>query len=361
MSSRTLTMARLVVPTGVAVVVVALAMPAVTATTWADILGTLSGVNPLALCGLTAMWLAGLVAQTPSLTAALPGLSHRRALALNLAGSCVSNLLPLGGAAVTAVNWRMARGWGFGGAAFARWALITNLADTVVKLALPAAVLGWFALSADVSPRVVGTAALAGGALLVLLGGLMVVASREAMLRRVGGWLDLCANRIPVLPRSPEGYAANAVRFRAESSDLVAVGWPRLIGGKLAYAILQAVLLWGCLAAVGVRPPLVVVAAAFVVERALSMLVLTPGAVGPVEVGMVAALTALAVPAGGAAGGVLLYRAFIVALEVPVGGAILLGWWAQRHPLTRMPWRVTPVRAPTSTAQTSLVSTRSPL
>lgn len=357
MTSRTVTLARLLLPTTVAAVVIALAIPAVAATSWDDITTTLGRLNPLVLAGLTALWLVGLVAQTPTLTAALPGLSHRRALALNLSGSCVSNLLPLGGAAGTAVNWRMVRGWGFGAAAFARWALVTNLADTAVKLALPAVVLGWFALSADAPPQVIGTAALAGAALLVLLIALIGVASREAALRRVGGWLDGCADRIAFLPRSPEGYAADVVHFRTQSVDLIIGGWPRLLGGKLAYAILQAALLWGCLAA-GVQLPMVVVAAAFVVERVLSLLVLTPGAVGPVEVGMVAALTALSAPSAAAAAGVLLYRAFIVALEIPVGGAILVGWWAQLHARRRMPrLEVAPSR-PVQTVSGSAITTR---
>ena len=303
MSSRIVTIARLLLPSTGAVVVIVVAIPAVAAASWDDITTTLGRLDPLVVVGLTALWVAGLVAQTPTLTAALPGLSHRRALALNLSGSCVSNLLPLGGAAGTAVNWRMVRGWGFGAAAFARWALVTNLADTAVKLALPAVVLGWFAVSADAPPHVIGTAALAGAALLIVLIALIGVGSREATLRRVGGW-----------------DAWNVT----EDADL---------------GILQAALLWGCLAAVGVQLPLVVVAAAFVVERVLSLLVLTPGAVGPVEVGMVAALTALGAPSAAAAAGVLLYRAFIVALEIPVGGAVLVGWWAQRQAVRRMPRR----------------------
>ncbi|MBP6995524.1 MAG: flippase-like domain-containing protein [Phycicoccus sp.] len=358
MSSRIVTIARLLLPSTGAVVVIVVAIPAVAAASWDDITTTLGRLDPLVVVGLTALWVAGLVAQTPTLTAALPGLSHRRALALNLSGSCVSNLLPLGGAAGTAVNWRMVRGWGFGAAAFARWALVTNLADTAVKLALPAVVLGWFAVSADAPPHVIGTAALAGAALLIVLIALIGVGSREATLRRVGGWLDGCAERIAFLPRSREGYAADVVRFRTQSAELIIGGWPGLLGGKLAYAILQAALLWGCLAAVGVQLPLVVVAAAFVVERVLSLLVLTPGAVGPVEVGMVAALTALGAPSAAAAAGVLLYRAFIVALEIPVGGAVLVGWWAQRQAVRRMPRRTMAPSRPVPPLPGSAITTR---
>ena len=97
---------------GAAVALVALALPRVTGARWHDIEGALSRPTPAQLAVLGVLWLVGLCVHTPALTAALPGLSHRRALLLNLSGSFVSNLLPLGGAAGTVVNWRMARTWG---------------------------------------------------------------------------------------------------------------------------------------------------------------------------------------------------------------------------------------------------------
>src|SRR5689334_13063305 len=49
------------------------------------------------------VWILGLSAHTWVLTAAMPGLTHRRALTLNLAGSAISNVLPLGGVAGAAL------------------------------------------------------------------------------------------------------------------------------------------------------------------------------------------------------------------------------------------------------------------
>ena len=43
--------------------------------------------------------------------------------------------------------------------------------------------------------------------------------------------------------------------FRRESAGLVAAGWGRMVGAKLAYAALQAVLLWACLRVVGAEVP----------------------------------------------------------------------------------------------------------
>ncbi|HMM95046.1 lysylphosphatidylglycerol synthase domain-containing protein [Phycicoccus sp.] len=323
---------RMAAGAALAATVVALALPKVTGTSWRPIVDALSRPTPTQLAVLAVLWLLGLWAHTPSLTAALPGLSHRRALLLNLTGSFVSNLLPLGGAAGTVVNWRMARTWGFGSAAFGRWALVTNLADLVVKLLLPGAVLCWFAAAGSsathnlTGPGVVGVALLA-----VLVAAVVLVGRDDRAVRWAGGRLDRLAARLRPLPSAPEGWGERAARFRRESADLVRAGWGRLLGAKVLYALLQAVLLWACLSVVGAPAAPVVVASAFVVERLLSMLVLTPGATGIVEVGMAGALTALGVPAAPAAAGVLLYRAFVIGMEVPVGGLGLLGWWLSRR------------------------------
>ncbi|MBM6402367.1 lysylphosphatidylglycerol synthase transmembrane domain-containing protein [Phycicoccus sonneratiae] len=323
---------RLAAGAALAAAVVAMALPRVTGTSWEPILAALTRPSPAQLGLLAALWLVGLWVHTPSLTAALPGLSHRRALLLNLSGSFVSNLLPLGGAAGTVVNWRMARGWGFGSAAFGRWALVTNLADTVVKLLLPGVVLCWVAVSGrDLAGPLTAPGTVGVALLLALVTGVVVLGRDDRAVRRLGRLLDRLAARLRPLPVAPEGWGERAARFRRDSAHLVRTGWARMLGGKVGYALFQALLLWACLEVVGAPAAPVVVASAFVVERLLSMLVITPGATGIVEVGMAGALTALGVPAAPAAAGVLLYRAFVVGMEVPVGGLALLGWWAGRR------------------------------
>ena len=328
MRTPTAAVTRFALAGGAAAALLALALPKATGAGWHDIASSLSRPTAAQLALLGALWLAGLCVHTPALTAALPGLSHRRALLLNLTGSFVSNLLPLGGAAGTVVNWRMARTWGFTSGAFGRWAVVTNLFDTLVKLALPGLVLCWFALGSSAPPRTIGTAAAVGAALLVVsVLAVALVARDDRLLRRAGGWADRAAARVRVIPTAPEGYGERAAAFRAQSARLVRDGWGRMLGGKLAYAALQALLLWASLRVVGGPVAPVVVASAFVVERVLSMVVLTPGATGVVEVGMAGVLGALGAEPAAAAAGVLLYRGLVVGMEVPVGGLALLGWW----------------------------------
>jgi uncharacterized membrane protein YbhN (UPF0104 family) len=104
-----------------------------------------------------------------------------------------------------------------------------------------------------------------------------------------------------------------------------------MVGAKLAYAALQAVLLWACLRVVGADVHPAVVGAAFAVERILTMVAITPGATGIVELGMTGVLVAFHGEPATAAAGVLLYRAFIFGLEIPVGGLSMLAWSLRRR------------------------------
>lgn len=324
--------AKLLVSGALATGILALALPRVAGARWDDIAHALASLSLAHLLLLTLVWLAGLWAHTPALTAALPGLSHRRALLLNLTGSFVSNLLPLGGAAGTVANWRMARTWGFASPAFARWALVTNLFDTALKLALPGVALLWLA-DAGVEAGAVGAAAFVGlGLLTSVVVVLWLLARDDRTVTFLGRLADRACARLRFLRPPAEGYAVRAAAFRRDSAALIASGWWRMAFGKIAYAALQAVLLWLSLRVLGSWVSPAVVLAAFAVERILSMVVITPGATGVVEVGMTGVLVALGVDPTMSAAGVLLYRAFTFGMEIPVGGLSMLAWSLSRRP-----------------------------
>jgi uncharacterized protein (TIRG00374 family) len=93
-----------------------------------------------------------------------------------------------------------------------------------------------------------------------------------------------------------------------------------------AYWALQGALLWCCCVAVGVRPSLPVVLAALVAERALTLLAVTPGGAGVVEAGTISVLIGLGTDPTASLAAVLLFRAFVFAAEIPVGG-VATGLW----------------------------------
>ncbi len=347
---------KLVVSAGAAAALLIAVLPHIAGEGWGAIWHTLAGVGPAGLALLAAVWLLGLWVHTPALTAALPGLSHRRALELNLTGSFVSNLLPLGGAAGTVANWSMARSWGFSSPAFTRWAILTNVADTAVKLVLPGLALTWLALAGTDAGGEVSAAAYLGLAMLLAFAtAVWLLARDDRAVRAIGRAADRLCARVRRLGPPAVPWAERAVAVRRDCVALAGSGWRSMAVGKLGYAALQAVLLWLALRLLGAEVAPAVVLAAFAVERVLSMAVITPSGTGIVEAGMAGALVALHTAPGAAVAGVLLYRAFVVGMEIPVGGTWLALWAARRVTARRRPASVQrdprPGRTPTARPQ----------
>jgi len=147
-------------------------LPLIVGAPWAGVLDVLSDLSKRQVLLLALIWFSGLWAHTFVLTAALPRLTHRRALTLSLTGSAVSNLVPMGGALGIGLNYWMTRHWGFSKPAFTLYTLVTNLWDVMAKLALPALALAALLLTGDVThPQLANVAEVS----MVLLGLLLLV------------------------------------------------------------------------------------------------------------------------------------------------------------------------------------------
>ncbi|MGI8577939.1 MAG: lysylphosphatidylglycerol synthase transmembrane domain-containing protein [Nocardioidaceae bacterium] len=319
---------------GVAVVLYFGVIPLLAKAPWSAIVGALGSLSVKQIALLAVIWFSGLFAHSYVLTAAMPPLSHRRALALNLTGSAVSNLFPCGGAVGVSLNYAMSRTWGFSRPAFTLYTFVTNLWDVMTKLSLPALALAGLLLTNDVARLQLAT--IAAGALVVLVVlVLLVVAAMwsewvasvlgRVLGRAVGGVLKAVrSNRTVDLEHV-------VVELRRESLALLKRGWGQLSLGMLAYSALQALLLWSCLHMLGTTLTMPEIFAGYAVERVLSLAVITPGGTGVVEVGMTALLLAFGGDPVLTVAGVLIYRAFTFGLEIPVGGVGLLVWlWRQR-------------------------------
>ena len=281
---------------------------------WADVVVVLRGVSARNLALLSGIWLLGLGIYSAVLSAALPGLGMRRGLLLNLSGSAVANVVPLGGAVATALNWRMARTWGHSDSAFVTFCVLTNALDVLTKLLLP--VVGVAALAA-LSVHVPAYLWAVTGACVGIL--LVVVASQLL-------WSRLVPDRQPRHARS-----TRSVRRRLGASILRVRGlfvgqWTRLVPGSLGYIAAQVALLYVSLRAVGLDAPVTAVVMAAAIERLGTLVPITPGGTGIAEIGTIAWLLTVGLDPVEVVAGVLLYRLFLVALEVPVGGMLLGGW-----------------------------------
>lgn len=292
--------------------------------TWSDVADVLRGVTPGRLGLLAAIWLGGLGIYSMVLTAALPGLGVRRSILLNLSGSAVANVVPLGGAVATAMNWRMVRMWGHSNRSFVTFCVLTNALDVSTKLLLPLVGVATFvALSLHVPAALWVVAGSCAAAL-----GLLLLAQALAL-------------RPPVDGQAPRSRWRARVRDQLRDSSsrirgLLSVGWTRLLPGSFGYIAAQVLLLLVSLRSVGLDVPVSTVLMAAGIERLGTLIPITPGGTGVAEIGTIAWLVACGLDPVEVVAGVLLYRVFLIAMEIPVG-AVLLGWWAwlQRTSSTR--------------------------
>ncbi len=277
--------------------------------------------------GLGGLWILGLYIHTFVLAAALPGLTRRRALTLNLTGSAVSNVLPLGGLAGTALNLTMTRSWGHSPLDFARFVTVSTACDVIAKLLMPAAALAVLLGAGTITPAAAGAwmvlagAAAAAGILL-----LWALCGHGTPLLRL---VDIAARSCTRILRRPVGatWSATVSALLAGTDQIVRRRWATFALGMTGYRLAQGMLLWCCLLAVGARPLPAVTFAALVVERAATLLTATPGGTGLAEAGMASVLIALGTDPTAALAGTVLYRAFVFAAEIPVGAAVASGWW----------------------------------
>lgn len=307
------------------VALLTLVLPKVVGVPWVDVMSALNRPTGRQIALLTLLWAAGIVVHARVLTAALPGLTIRRALTLNLTGSAVANVMPLGGGAGIGVNYLMARRWGFSRGQFSLFTGVVNAWHLGAKGILPAAAVLLLIANDKLPGRPLLVGAAGSGIVLavVLLAAAAVVTHRGA--RIAGG----AADRVLMLrrPATPPATTARLEAARGSAIELLRSAWRPMTWGVIAYNALQLVLLWACLYVVGGPLPWFAVLAVFAVERAATTLPFTPGGAGVVEVAAVAVIVALGGAPAAAAAGILLYRAFVFGLEIPVGGTWLLGWW----------------------------------
>lgn len=321
-------------------VALVIVVPRIVGMSWSDVFAVLAGLSVTTVIALAALWLLGLWTHTFVLMAALPGLSQRRALLLNLSGSAVSNLVPFGGAAGIGVGYAMAKTWRITPRNFASFTAISNLWNVIGKLLVGSALVAGSVMAGLQLPPSMRNAVVYGSGAVLVAAMIFVGAFGHPV---VGGTIsrgwDRAANGLFVRMGISRRVHVEGVlnRLRKVCSESIVAGWGQLTAGVLAYMGLQAALLAGCLLAVGAHTPLLVIAAAFGVERILSLFPFTPGGAGVAELGSVAVLVALGGDPALMAAGVLLYRTFTFLLEIPVGGASAIVWLLYR---TRLASRI---------------------
>jgi uncharacterized protein (TIRG00374 family) len=282
-------------------------------------------------------WIAGMIALE---TGSYVCMVHLQRLALQargkafalwnsyLAGNAVGRVIPGGGAAAGALQYRMLVQAGLPGAQVATGLTVSALLTFAVLLALPVAAVPAIVIGAP-APKGLERAAYLGAGIFVLLfvAGLVLFVT-DRPLRWVGRTVERLHNRL--LRRRPpiSGLSDRLI----EQRDLIA----RVIGRRWWEALLFTVGKWGldyatlvaALAAVGAYPRPSLVLLAYCASQLLAQIPITPGGLGFVEAGLTGTLALAGVSAGDAVLATLAYRLVSYWLPLPAG---LVGYVAFRR------------------------------
>jgi uncharacterized membrane protein YbhN (UPF0104 family)/phosphoserine phosphatase len=277
----------------------------------------------LALANLASYWLV--------MAAVLPGLGVGRAGAVHLPANAISNVLPAGGAVATGLSIAALRRWDYEPWRVASASLVSGLWNNLAKLGTPLVALLAFALTGHVSTGDVALAALATLAMAgVALGvGAALRSERGAAMvgRRAADLLSAAARR---LGRGPvTGWDETAVKVRRDIVEVVRDRWPLITAAMIvSHATLFAMFV-NSLHAVGLGADQIGTAellGIFALARTVSLVPLTPGSVGLLEVSLTASLTATGQDVDTVVAAVVLYRAATYVLPTVLGGVGVLGW-----------------------------------
>jgi uncharacterized membrane protein YbhN (UPF0104 family) len=288
---------------------------------------------------LEGVWLAALagaivlniVTYAPPWMIALPGLRFRQALPFTQASTAFTYVAPGGGIVGMAGSYGLLRTWGFGSREVARAVTLTGIWNQLANLLLP--VIAVLLLSIEEQQdAVLTTAAIVGGAVFTAAIGLLVLVFwSDGLARGVGEVAERLTNRgLDVLHRGPVvGWPERLVEFRQDTVDLIRRRWAWLTLAAIAGNLAVFLVLLVSVRAVGIgssQLTWIEVFAAWSLARALQLIPLTPGGVGPVELGLTGILVGFGGPNVGVVAAVLLYRACTVLPTLLLGLATIAAW-----------------------------------
>ncbi len=270
---------------------------------------------------------------------ALPGLTLGRAFVVSQISTAVTNTVPAGSAVGVGIAYSMFSSFGFETGSIAIAAIVTGLWNTFVKLGLPIVALTILSFQGRGNAALQSAALTGLGVLVLSTGVLALTLARESIARSTGERLGRAATLIAGrFRRGPfVGWGDRFAEFRAQSITLLRRRWHWVTLSTVVSHLSLFAMLLTALRHMGVSADSVTGAeafAAFAAVRLLTVLPITPGGLGVVEVAYTTAL----VVAGGdgdlVVAAVLIYRALSDLLQVPLGIIAYVIW------RTRQDWRV---------------------
>jgi uncharacterized protein (TIRG00374 family) len=289
-----------------------------------------AALTPWQVAMLAVTSLVAYVANSGPYRVLVPGLSWPRAVGSDMAARAVVSTVP--GPTDAATRFVLYRQWSIPADAASAGIGLAGLFETLACFALPVIALpGLMVLDHQTRSKAV-LLALIGLVVLAVAAVLLVSLVRsERVARRLGGWLDEAASRIWTLFRKtpPTGIVEGVLELGERSKAiLTGRGLPAFavaVVGKLAWFVVLEVALWAVGVGPDVLPPATVLAAMAVVGM-VSLLPITPGAVGVAEVAYIGILTSVAGPGieGQLTAAVSLFRIAQWLAPIAIGWALLI-------------------------------------
>jgi uncharacterized protein (TIRG00374 family) len=269
------------------------------------------------------------------IVAALPGITMMQAFVVSQTSTAVTNTLPGGSAIGLGVTYAMFSSFGFRTGSIAIATVVTGLWNTFVKLGLPVVALALLTTQGKSNPALL-SASLTGVAILVLLiGALVLVLASERYARVVGERAGTAVTRVAALLGKERElrWGDGFVRFRSQSIGLLRRRWHLITVATIVSHLSLFILLWLSLRHMGVAADSVTgfeALAAFSVVRLATVVPITPGSLGIVEVGLTTALVVAGGQQAPVVAAVLVYRALSYLLQLPLGLVGYVVWRSKK-------------------------------
>ncbi|MBJ7332384.1 MAG: flippase-like domain-containing protein [Solirubrobacteraceae bacterium] len=244
-----------------------------------------------------------------------------------LAGNAFARVVPGGGAAGAALQYRYLNRAGVPTGISVTGLTASNLLVFAVLLALPILAIPSLLSGVHADANLLRGTGAGLSVLLVLFAGGVVMLVLDRPLEVVGEWVQKARNRLRRKRTPRTDIPARLLEERGLILRVMGARWWEALLAAIGRWLLDFATLLAALAAVGAHPSPAVVLLAFVIAQALGQIPLTPGGLGFVEAGLTGTLALAGVSGGAAVLATLAYRLVSFWLPIPFGvvGAVLLG------------------------------------
>jgi len=316
---------------GIAVVAAVFAFVLPRIADYGEVWGVVEGLSWKQIVALLLATLLNLATFAPPWMAALPQLGFRRAFVVTQASTASTYVAPGGAAVGVALSYAMLRGWGLPAHSVALAAALTGIWNQFALLGFPAVALALLTLQQEQNAALQSVAVVGLAVFVVAAAGFAAGLSTPQLARFVGNIAARLANRsLRILRHKPVDWSGESfVGFRNEAVGLLRRRWHVLTLATLAGQLSVFVVFLVSLRVVGVSASEVSGAEAFAawsLVRLLGSLPITPGGLGVVEVGLVAALVGFGGANAEVVAAVLIYR-FLTIIPTLVLGLLAGATW----------------------------------